>query len=137
MTTSGTSASVTVNAGSYLILSNKSNGVYIYGVMVANAVPVVENGEWVINHAIISAKKSTNDGDYQFLFADCSLDFFAENALKISTGEISVDIYTDSAAFSLGKEFLVDFISELPSFPSNAVNKLWKTFLIRKNFVEN
>ena len=56
MTTSGTTASASLNSGVYLVLPTSTQR--IYAVMVGNLTPTASNGSWVINDFTINAKVS-------------------------------------------------------------------------------
>ena len=50
-----------IEAGAYLILPSKAISRFTYGVMVANAVFIVDNGSWVLKECKVSAKSVVNN----------------------------------------------------------------------------
>ena len=108
MDVTGTTATVTLQAGAYLVMQDQNtNG--IYAVMLGNLDVTANNGEWVVNNETIVAKKS--DVSFTFNVGDES-DVFAED-----------DIFGPLLSFSIGEKIPFKIIGQVPQFPTNAITK--------------
>ena len=95
MTTSGTTASKSLNSGVYLVLPNSTQR--IYAVMVGNLTPTASNGSWVINDFTINAKVS-----------DASVvKYIGKEGQTVGS-------------YSYGDEVPSILVATLPQFPTNA-----------------
>lgn len=95
---SGSTATLTADAGSYLILPTTTSRVY--AVMVGNLGLNAEDGAWVLNNANIVAKVS-----------DASV------IKKVGTTS------TTEATYAIGDEFSYYLTATVPKYPANATNK--------------
>ena len=96
MATSGTTASVTADAGSYLILPTATSKVY--AVMVGNIAISVVDGEWTLQDATIVAKVSE------------------AGIVKKSDGKTNV-------SYEIGEDIPFEINLTVPQYPTNATNK--------------
>lgn len=95
MTTSGTTASASLESGVYLVLPTSTQR--IYAVMVGNLTPTVSNGSWVINDFTINAKVS-----------DASVvKYIGKEGQTVGS-------------YSYGDEVPSILVATLPQFPTNA-----------------
>ena len=95
MTTSGTTASTSLDAGVYLVLPRTTQR--IYAVMVGNLTPTASNGSWVINDFTINAKVS-----------DASVvKYIGKEGQTVGS-------------YSYGDEVPSILVATLPQFPTNA-----------------
>ena len=97
MSNSGTTASLTTNTGSYLVLPMKTNK--LYAVMVGNLDYKEVNGEWVKQNSTIVAKAS-------------------DPSIKASIGKIG----QKKASFSIGEEYTYFMEVTVPPYPTNSWN---------------
>ena len=95
MTTSGTTAYASLDAGVYLVLPTSTQK--IYAVMVGNLTPTASNGSWVINNFTINAKVS-----------DASVVKYIGKAGQTV------------GSYSYGDEVPSILVATLPQFPTNA-----------------
>lgn len=100
MSVSGTTASATLQAGSYLVLPTATSR--IYAVMVGNLDLSANNGTWTVNNEEIVAKVSDAD-------------------ISKSIGE---DGY-DSGSYSIGDDIPFIITGSVPRYPTNATNKVY------------
>lgn len=99
MSNSGTTASLTTDTGSYLILPTSTNR--LYAVMVANLDYEVQNGVWTKQNDSIVAKVS-------------------DPSIKMSIGKIG----QDKASFFIGNEYNYFIEVTVPPYPTNSENYL-------------
>lgn len=98
LTNSGANASVTVPAGSYLVLPTAS--ARVYAVMVGNVAITAKDGEWVVEPSTIVA--------------------------KVSEASITKKIDGKSdVSFNIGDEFTYTITGTVPRYPTNAINKTY------------
>ena len=95
MTTSGTTASASLNSGVYLVLPNSTQR--IYAVMVGNLTPTASNGSWVINDFTINAKVSDAS----------AVKYIGKEGQTVGS-------------YSYGDEVPSILVATLPQFPTNA-----------------
>ena len=95
MTTSGTTASASLNSGVYLVLPNSTQR--IYAVMVGNLTPNASNGSWVINDFTINAKVSDAS----------AVKYIGKEGQTVGS-------------YSYGDEVPSILVATLPQFPTNA-----------------
>ncbi len=108
LVTSGTNATATLDAGSYLVLPKTTNKVY--AVMVGNLDFSASGTSWQLNNATIVAKAS-----------DAGL------TKTVETGH-----YNDNtASATVGEEFTYTVTATVPRYPTNATNK---TYIITDRF---
>lgn len=100
MNVSATTASITADSGSYLILPTVTSRVY--SVMVGNIAFKAVSGEWVLDDATIVAKVS-------------------DASIKKGIGSSK---YTANS-FTIGKEFSYVLTATVPLYPTNATNKIY------------
>lgn len=98
MTVTGTTATLTAEAGTYLVLPTLTNRVY--AAMVGNLDFVATGTEWNLNTATIVAKVS-------------------DAGVSKSVGQ---EGYTEGS-FVIGKEFKYSLTATVPVYPTNATNK--------------
>ena len=100
MNVSDTTASATLQAGSYLVLPTATTR--IYAVMVGNLDFSASGNDWVINNEEIVAKVSDAD-------------------VSLSVGEEGYD----SGSYSIGDDIPFIINSSVPQYPTNATNKIY------------
>ena len=100
MNVSGTTASATLQAGSYLVLPTATSRVY--AVMVGNLDFTASNNTWAINNEEIVAKVSDAD-------------------ISKSVGEEGYD----SGSYSIGDDVPFIITGSIPQYPTNATNKVY------------
>ena len=100
MLVSGTVASATVDAGSYLVLPTST--VKVYAVMVGNIDFTANGNDWQINHEEIVANVS-------------------EAGITKSVGE---DGY-NSGSYSIGDNIPFIIVGTVPTYPTNATNRVY------------
>ncbi len=105
MNITGTTATATLVAGAYLVLS-KSYSRNIYAVMLGNLDVTASNGSWVVNNETIVAKRSEPD-------------------FTLNVGDESdvFDIYEGIMpllSFSISEKFPFEIVGQVPQFPTNA-----------------
>ena len=100
MSVSGTTASATVAAGSYLILPTST--IKVYAVMVGNIDFTASGSDWQINNEEIVAK-------------------VGEAGITKSVGE---DGY-NSGSYSVGDDVPFIIVGTVPTYPTNATNKVY------------
>ena len=98
MTVTETTATITADAGTYLVLPTLTNRVY--AVMVGNIDFTAEGTAWNLNNATINAKVS-----------DAGVD-----------KSVGASGYADGS-FGIGSEFKYSLIATVPTYPTNATNK--------------
>ena len=100
MNVSGTTASATLQVGSYLVLPTATTRVY--AVMVGNLDFSTSGNTWVINNEEIVAKVSDAD-------------------VNLSIGEEGYD----SGSYSIGDDIPFIITASVPQYPTNATNKVY------------
>ena len=100
MSVSGTVASATLQAGSYLVLPTST--VKIYSVMVGNLDFTASGNDWIINNEEIVAKVS-------------------EAGVSKAVGEVG---YT-SGSYSIGDNITFIITGTVPTYPTNATNRVY------------
>lgn len=100
MSISGTTASATLQAGSYLVLPTATSR--IYAVMVGNLDLAANGGTWIVNNEEIVAKVSDAD-------------------ISKSIGEEGYD----SGSYSIGDDIPFIITGSVPQYPVDATNKVY------------
>lgn len=123
MTTSGTSASVTVPSGAYLVLPDETMNVY--AVMVGNVVYEVQDGNWVLKNSNIVAKK-TDILSINFI-TTLEPEWLRENIKNINDayGLVYNSQAVKEKSFKLGEEY-TNIVAADVRYPANVINEKFK-----------